>query len=73
MKPLGLNMGFGKDGLALSVTRPTRVEDAVWEAVEEAIAAGWTPERFRNEAADAWRERLQEEAKDAAKILSTSR
>jgi len=70
MKSLGLSMGFGKDGLSLSVSHPTSVDDAVWDAVEQAINAGWTPQQFRNEIADAWRDRLLSDAKDAVTVLS---
>jgi hypothetical protein len=32
-------------------------ENAIWDAVEAAIDAGWTVEQFRREAAGAWREK----------------
>ena len=45
------------------------VEDAVWEAVEQAIEAGWSPERFKAEIADAWKEKLEDKAKHAWEVL----
>lgn len=69
-KPSGLSLGIGEDGLPhFQVNRATRTEDAIWDAVETAINEGWTPEQFRNEAADAWAERLEQDAKDARKVL----
>jgi hypothetical protein len=70
-KPLGLSMGTSESGdLRFIVSRPSPVEDAVWEAVNKAIEAGWTPQQFKNEAADAWKQRLTDDAKDAVNILS---
>ena len=63
MKPLGLSAD-------LRVQYPSKVEDAIWEAVQLAIEANWTPERMRGEIADAWREKLREDAKYAYDILS---
>lgn len=54
----------------MSVTKPSKVEDAIWEAVELAIDNGWTPEQFKSELADAWAERLRDDAKRAVAILS---
>ena len=68
MKPLGVSLAVNPIGL--SVSRPSRAEDAVWEAVEAAIEAGWSPKRFKDEAADAWRERLTDEAADAYRELT---
>lgn len=70
MKPLGLRLGIDESGLRMSVSRPSKVEDAVWEAVEKAIEAGWTPQQFKNEISDAWREKLRDAAKDAVEVLS---
>lgn len=67
MKPSGIRLTAGAGGIGLHVTRPSRVEDAVWEAVSEAICAGWTPEQFSSECAGAWDETLDESRKDAAK------
>lgn len=36
--------------------------DATWEAVEKAISAGWTPDRFRQEVLQAWFYETEEEA-----------
>lgn len=47
------------------VHKPTRTEDAIWNAVEQAINEGWTPKQFKSEVASAWEERLKEDAKQA--------
>jgi len=65
MKPPGLGFAMGEQGLTLRVSQPSPVEDAIWTAVEEALAAGWTPQRFKSEAASAWADQLREAAKDA--------
>ena len=71
MKSNGLRMNMSESGqIGFTVNTPSNVEDAVWEAVELAIATGWTPEQFRNEVADAWRDRLSEDAKHAVNVLS---
>jgi len=64
MKPLGI--AFRPDA-SLLVLKPSRVEDKVWEAVEEAISAGWTPRQFVAEAADAWSQGLRDAAKDRSR------
>jgi hypothetical protein len=70
-KPYGLSLGLTADGnLRAGVNHPSRAEDAIWNAVEEAIDAGMTPERFKLEAAQAWEETLHSRAKDAAEELS---
>lgn len=70
MKPTGLGLTVTESGIGFAVRRPSKVEDAVWEAVEMAIAAGWSPEQMRSEVADAWREKLRDEAKYAFDVLS---
>ena len=68
MKPLGMSL---TDTGSLYVVHPNKVEDAIWDAVEEeAINAGWEPQQFKNEIASAWVERLKLDAKDADEILS---
>jgi len=56
--------------IGFAVSTPSDVEDAVWEAVELAIQSGWTPQQFKNEITDAWREKLNDEAKYAVDVLS---
>lgn len=56
-KPLGMTADF-------RITHPDRVEDKVWEAVEEAIDAGWTPERFMREVRSDWSAYLAQKRKD---------
>jgi hypothetical protein len=70
MKPLGLSLGLTDGVPTMSVHHPSPVEDKVWEAVEAATIAGWTPERFRDEAAEAWAEQLRDDIKHARKVLS---
>ena len=54
MKPPGIEMVLRDGALCIGVTETNRVTDKVWAAVQEAIAAGWSPEKFRREAKDAW-------------------
>lgn len=61
MKPLGM--------IGLAVIKPSRVEDRIWDSVEEAILAGWSPEQFKREAAQAWSQILRDQAKRAAADL----
>lgn len=67
-KPHGATFGLYEGVPVIRVVTPSKVEDAVWDAVEEAILAGWSVERFRRECASAWedalRERLKREAKE---------
>lgn len=62
MKPLGMTADF-------RVIRPSRAEDAIWSAVEEAIAAGMSPQDFRSEAARAREHQLKQAAEHADKAL----
>jgi hypothetical protein len=59
-KPMGMTAGF-------QIIRPTRTEDKVWDAVEEAISENWTPERFIREAQQAWESALKEQIRYANK------
>lgn len=47
MKPYGMNT-------ALQIIKPTRTEDKVWEAVEEARLEGWELSRLVSEVEEAW-------------------
>jgi hypothetical protein len=51
----------------MKITRSSRVEDKIWDAVEEAVNAGWDAQRFIREAHDGWAHKLSEDAKDADK------
>lgn len=64
MKPLGVQFGIGPNGPTLGCRMPSLVEDRVWEAVQDAIDAGWTVEQFRRECAEAWGESLRDRMKD---------
>ena len=71
MKPNGLSMSVSESGgIGFSVSTPSKVEDAIWEAVELAIESGWTPQQFKNEISEAWREKLNDDAKNAVDVLS---
>lgn len=63
MKPPGLEFRLSGGALTLGVTRSDRVTDAIWEAVEEAIDCGMTPERFKREMICAWEHYRREQAK----------
>lgn len=66
-KPLGLGFEFDDRGMPrFRVSSPSCAEDAVWTAVEQAIEHGWTVDRFKNEASEAWAHVLREQAKHAA-------
>ena len=70
MKPLGLRLTANNQGVGLNVHKPSRTEDAIWNAVEEAINEGWTPKQFKDEVISAWEEKLQQDAKQAVWELS---
>ena len=60
MKPPGISLGVGSNGLGMRVTQSSRVEDKIWEAVQEAIAANWSVEMFKQEAAQAFQHEYRE-------------
>lgn len=68
-KPLGIGLTLVDGVPVMRVKTPDKVEDAVWEAVDEAINAGWDARRFRREAAEAWEQRLRDDAKAAREDL----
>ena len=62
-KPSGVQIGADA---SLTVTRPTDVENAIWEAVQAARDAGWNVTQFRREAAEAWaQDQRDEQDRDA--------
>lgn len=63
MKPNGIRLRNDTDSISLRVTQPSRVEDAIWDAVETAILSGWEPKRFMSEVREAWAHELEEEKK----------
>jgi hypothetical protein len=69
MKPLGIAVGLNQSGVSMYVTEITKTEDAIWEAVKQAICEGWSPERFKQEASEAWEHELKEEIKGMKEIL----
>lgn len=62
MKPLGMSID-------LRVLLPSKTEDLIWSAVEDAVATGWTPARFKREVALSWDEAMKRESKEAQRIL----
>ena len=68
MKALGIGITLEGSSVVLSVTKPSRAEDTIWEAVEEALCAGLSVEQFRREAATAWDYTIKQRAKDDAKV-----
>ena len=70
-KPSGISLGITAGGVpTMSVTHISRAEDAIWNAVQEAVDAGMTPEQFKREVAQAWTEELRAQAKRTMKELS---
>lgn len=62
-KPHGIAMSIVDGVPRMGVTFPTHAEDKVWDAVENAIDAGWDVERFRRECREAWSQTLKTRAK----------
>lgn len=57
-------MGLTSAGtLAIGVTQSNRATDKIWEAVEEAIGAGMTPEKVKREMAEAWEHFVKQQLK----------
>jgi hypothetical protein len=70
MKPLGISMTFDANGLPrLGCPRPSGAEDAIWDAVRQAIGEGMTPKRFKEEVAQAWEQELRDDMKAAGDEL----
>lgn len=69
-KPTGLSVTLDECGLRFAVKQSSRVENAVWDAVQMAVDAGWSPEQFKLEVADAWQEKLRDDARHANKVLN---
>lgn len=63
MKPPGIAFGLRDGSLHVGVTHPSRAEDKVWEAVEEALLEGWTVAQFLHEVRSAWEDAKQRELK----------
>ncbi|MDP2815077.1 MAG: hypothetical protein Q8O19_00175 [Rectinemataceae bacterium] len=63
MKPLGMTPFF-------QIVTPTSEENKIWETVSDLISAGWTPEQFKAEAAEAWAYELERRAKHAKDVFN---
>lgn len=61
MKPLGMTPTF-------QIVKPDRIQDAIYEATQQAIDAGWTVDQFRREAAACWRIYLDERQRLDAEV-----
>lgn len=64
----------------MSTNRPNTIQDVrddhaervTYDAVREAIEAGWDARRFRETAAEAWEQHLRDDARAAVRELSRS-
>lgn len=70
MKPAGIDIAVSDGALVFRVSPSDRVADKIWEAVQDAVCANWTPEQLKREFAAAWEHEHTELAKQGAKILS---
>lgn len=48
--------------MRLNTAHENQATDAVWDAVEKAIAAGWSVEKFIAKAGEAWQQTLNDQA-----------
>lgn len=63
-KPPGIALRIGLDGLpSMSVRHSTRAEDAIWDAVEEALNYNMSADEFIAEARAAWAEAMKNRAR----------
>lgn len=63
-KPPGIGFGITEGGdLRLSVTKSSRAEDLIYDAVQEAQSEGMTPTRFVSIARSAWSTTREEQTK----------
>ncbi len=69
MKPSGINFSIGSDGPKMRVTGSSRVEDKIWEAVQEAVVSNWSVEMFKEEAADAFQHEYRELEADVTRQM----
>ena len=53
-------LGVNKTGLVMGVRPNDRVEDAIYDCVQQAIEAGWTPTQFKRTLYSAWEYELKE-------------
>jgi len=64
MKPNGVQVVIRDGALVMQVTPHDRVTDHIYDAVQEAIEAGWDAERLRREIREAWFILVDEAAKE---------
>jgi hypothetical protein len=66
-KPLGLGLSLNEGDVTFRVAKPSRAQDKIWEAVQEAIAANMTPKQFIQEAWESWEHERTESVKAEGK------
>ena len=71
-KPTGIELRLSGDAVVLGVTRSSRAEDSIYEAVEDAIAASLTPTQFIRIAREAWEYNRKEQAKGEDSEFATA-
>ena len=54
---------------SMRVTKSTRAEDMIWDAVQEALNEGMSPKSFRLEVISAWEEASKERLEDELREL----
>jgi hypothetical protein len=59
-KPLGMTSTF-------QIVHPDRVQDMIWDAIQEARARGVTLDSFKAEVLDSWTEAARQDYEDAKK------
>lgn len=69
MKPPGIYATMNGGSVTFNVRHPTGAEDSIWEAVEDAIRIGMTPEQFKREVAQAWEGTLERHAREAVAAI----
>lgn len=63
MKPPGIGLGVSGGAVVMYATGSDRATDKLWDAVDEAITAGMTPERFKREMVAAWEHHRKQQTK----------
>lgn len=62
-KPPGIGFNIREGALTLGVTKSSRAEDLIYDAVQEAQNEGMTPTRFVTIARSAWETTREEQTK----------
>lgn len=64
-KPNGIGIYSDGHSVALRITQSSRNVDQIWDAVQCAVDAGMTVEQFKREVAQAWADKLRQDAESA--------